>query len=909
MLSVAGSGTPDVDVSWPEGSSVQDVALTSFAEDIIVTLQERGYCRVALPEAPEGPVEASLRLRSTLSSSFLPLPDAFAEAYLGTDTGSDVASLEGSDIDDPSLALYMEQMNNVVGMLAPWIPATLEFAPVLGCAKPMLRKSRAEGTEGDAALAINTLLSQDAVAQGTVEEFLKWSTRRRIGLLYFIDVYGSVLLKAKTQAASLAGEEVQLDVAPASLLLFRHDVFVHSYKPRASDLILQAWLLEESPELQFLNVVGGHDQEIHALNGLGDVPEVKWPLYCTATALRGGGSCYSAEHLWLALATCTDTLVHAPLSRWSWDEFEAVAAIDSWGLAKHAGFVDDDVIHSFDPKFFGIDEEVAPTCHPHTRMTLEVGYETLVNAGFHRETLKGERINVYVADCSPDQDFTGFLPWHPESWSGSDRMMNSARLSYIFGLVGENTVIDTACSSANVAVNRCHQALVHQKGAFSATECPRYGLVLGCQAYTTGGSFVGLSMAHMLSSKGRSRSFDKSASGYARGEGTPSLFFRTPDAKPPEEEDSVRATVLSSAVNQDGRSASLTAPNGPSQTAVIQYCMNAGGLGPNSVIKFECHGTGTALGDPIEVSSCRTVMKKRNLPLVQCSGKSNHGHYEQGAGAMGFLKTIFEGLHWASGANCHLHTLNPNMDITGYPILHPVEPCPLDGPGPGVLTGVSSFGFGGTNSHVNWFATTRRFEMHRPPPRQLEKLDYITVQCATCKGRMCYLCGVSIPKYAPQQKHICSAVREETSSIQECSKCYRGRYKLKGVEYAEEMDPGLPIFIRGSWSGFKSLEEMEWVPSLTSGHYEHSIVLGSTRMEQFQLLVDGDPSLALYPIETSSSQEVYIEGPDAEEEGKVWLLDGTADEAPAGARYNLRFTWTRAKKKLEWKLAPAMIKA
>mmetsp|Transcript_68347 Transcript_68347/g.163986 ORF Transcript_68347/g.163986 Transcript_68347/m.163986 type:complete len:917 (-) Transcript_68347:80-2830(-) len=903
-------GDPEVDVRWPD--SLDDVlALSNFAEFVVTSLQEHGYCRVGLPDTPEGSVQAASRLSSAFASSFGPPSHAFAEALLGADLRSDTVDLQVEDLDDPLLSIYMEQLNYVSDVISPWVVDAFGFAPARPCSRAMLRRAKADANTDDAGA-----LAKPDDGVSSVEEFLKFSTRRRICLLYFIDVYGTVLLKAKNHGPKESRkQDVSLSVAPGSVLLFRHEAFIQSYAPRPSELILQAWILEQEPELQLQSISGGREEAVNeALNsviGFEGMPKVPHPMQVTGTALHGAGSCYDADNLWLALCSCIDTHINAPITRWRWEEYPEPEHSDGWGIARHAGFADDNVLLQCDPGFFGYESDEAPAWHPHQRMTLEVGYKCMFDAGFRRETLKGERINVYLADCGPDDDFARFgNPGDWKTWSGTDRMCTAGRLSYTFGLVGEATVIDTACSSANVAMNSCHQALVYHKGGFSAEKVPRFGLIVGVQAYTNGGSFVGLSQAHMLSSKGRSRSFDKSASGYARGEGSPGLFCRLADQKAPDEEDGVKVTVLSTGANQDGRSASLTAPNGPSQTACIQYVMNQANLGVDSVLKFECHGTGTALGDPIEVGSCRTVMRGRKLPLVQCSGKSNHGHFEQGAGAMGFLKTIMETLHISSGANCHLHTLNPNMDISGYPILHPVEACPLDGGGDGITTGVSSFGFGGTNSHANFFGVSHRGNFDRPllrsalpAPKKFEKLDYITVQCPQCKGRMCWLCGVSVPKYAPQEKHICSSVRAELGNQEVCSRCYTGRYRVTGASYLEEPDPGLPIFIRGSWSRFEVLDEMRWVPSLMSGHYEHSITLGPTRREQFQLVVNRDMGQVLYPIETDAAQEIYIDGPDGDGDGKVWLIDGVLDNAPVGARYNLRFTWSRKKRTLEWKMA------
>jgi len=200
----------------------------------------------------------------------------------------------------------------------------------------------------------------------------------------------------------------------------------------------------------------------------------------------------------------------------------------------------------------------------------------------------------------------------------------------------------------------------------------------------------------MLSFKGRSFTFDVGADGYGRGEGCAMLFFTLEPYS-----DSTYGLLAGSQTNQDGRSASMTAPHGPSQQDVIRASMREAGLDASMITIAECHGTGTALGDPIEMGSLRGVMKKDRgeVPLLTTSAKSNIGHLEAGAGMAGIIKCVMMLRSSVGAPNCHLNEFNPHLDISGFPVVMETEATDF-GHNSG-LTGVSSFGFGGTNARAD----------------------------------------------------------------------------------------------------------------------------------------------------------------------------------------------------------------
>jgi acyl transferase domain-containing protein len=237
------------------------------------------------------------------------------------------------------------------------------------------------------------------------------------------------------------------------------------------------------------------------------------------------------------------------------------------------------------------------------------------------------------------------------------------------------------------------------KTGFNTGKACKQNLCVGANTAVGVGAYIALSGPGMLTHKGRCFTFDRSADGYARAEGVGGMTLK----KCENEIDSMGrlAMLIGACVNQDGRSASMTAPHGPSQQEVIRACMTEAGLDASMVTIAECHGTGTSLGDPIEIGSLRGTMKagRGEKALLCTSSKSNVGHMEAGAGMLGTIKCILI-LRASTGTpNLHLYSFNPHLDIEGFPLWMQTEHT--DFMANSGLTGVSSFGFGGTNARAD----------------------------------------------------------------------------------------------------------------------------------------------------------------------------------------------------------------
>merc|ERR1719362_585899 len=329
---------------------------------------------------------------------------------------------------------------------------------------------------------------------------------------------------------------------------------------------------------------------------------------------------------------------------------------------------------------------------------MEVSYMVLLEGGWDKRSLQrqSENIGHFVGIDKDDwmcMSAAGMLNLSgAHGAAAAANAITSNRFSYSLNLKGASMTIDTACSSSLVC---SHVSKLHLR--FKDFEPMPASIVNGLNLMLFSGPFVGCCAAGMLSHEGRSFTFNATADGYARGELCGSACFKI---KQYVNDGKVMACLAGSQANQDGRSASLTALNGPAQEKCIKAVLRECSLTPSDVDIFECHGTGTALGDPIEVGSFRKVMSAtpRQDPLVITSSKSNIAHGEGGAGFAGFLKCVLQVSHCEGASNLHFRFINPHLDIAGFPCHILSEALALKGES--AYAGVSSFGFGGTNAHA-----------------------------------------------------------------------------------------------------------------------------------------------------------------------------------------------------------------
>ncbi|WP_342379791.1 amino acid adenylation domain-containing protein [Myxococcus stipitatus] len=419
------------------------------------------------------------------------------------------------------------------------------------------------------------------------------------------------------------------------------------------------------------------------------------PIAIVGTACRMPGDVRSPSDLWRMLQEGRDCVTEIPSSRFDIDEvFSADPDVAGCSYTRRGAFMRE--VESFDHDFFGIPVVEARVMDPHQRLLIEVAYEAFHDAGFDKKSLRGSSTGVFVGVANQDWMVVSgeSEAKNPYFGVGVSSSIMSNRISYLLGLTGPSMTLDTACSSSLVAVDLAVEKL--RSGVCSTA------LVGGVNVMLHHRTFVGCCAAKMLSSEGRCATFDASADGYCRGEGVGAVVLkRLSDALA--SGDPVLAVIRGTAVNQDGRSASLTAPNGLAQEAVIRQALEVAGLEGRDVDYVECHGTGTSLGDPIEVEALKNVLgERRDKPVVLGAIKSNIGHLEGAAGIAGLIKTVEVLRQREAPGNVHFKTLNPKIDLQGFAAVIPNTSVPLgrQGDRKPLVAGVSSFGFGGTNAHV-----------------------------------------------------------------------------------------------------------------------------------------------------------------------------------------------------------------
>ncbi|MDC0832902.1 beta-ketoacyl synthase N-terminal-like domain-containing protein [Geitlerinema sp. CS-897] len=398
----------------------------------------------------------------------------------------------------------------------------------------------------------------------------------------------------------------------------------------------------------------------------------------------------SPEEFWDLVKQGKDAIGEVPRDRWDRDRFPR----DKKGVHQ-GGFIDG--VDRFDPEFFGISHHEATRMDPQQRLLMEVTWNALEHAGIRPDSLVGSETGVFVGVASQDYGWLqleNFDNIDAYAGTGNAYSITANRLSYWLDLRGPSMAIDTACSASLLAVHTAAQNLRLQEcdlaiaGGVNLILNPRLNLAF--------------SDAGMMASDGRCKTFDARADGYVRSEGCGLVILkRLSDAQ--RDGDRILAVLRGTATNQDGRSNGLTAPNGMSQRDAVRKALDRAGVEPHEIGYVQAHGTGTSLGDPIELSALKAVLNTGRSPQDTCwiaSVKANIGHLEAAAGIAGLIQTVLVLQHGEIPAQPHFQKLNPLIDLEGTPFKISTQHQPWVARTPRRLAGVSSFSFGGSNVHV-----------------------------------------------------------------------------------------------------------------------------------------------------------------------------------------------------------------
>ncbi len=423
------------------------------------------------------------------------------------------------------------------------------------------------------------------------------------------------------------------------------------------------------------------------------------PIAVVGVGCRLPGGVETPGQYWRLLQDGASGIVQVPSERWDADAYYSEDhARPGTICSREGGFLTSWQPDEFDAEFFGISPREAESMDPQQRLLLEVAWEALENAGITSPAIRGTQTSVFVGMTTSDYTLTlaGRLPPEevdPHVPFGNAANFAAGRLSYFLGAHGPAVVIDTACSSSLVTVHLACQSLRRRESD--------QALVAGVNLMLSPENSIATSRWGMLAPDGRCKTFDADADGYVRGEGCGVVVLkRLSDAL--RDGDSVLALVRGSAVNQDGPSSGQTVPSGPAQQAVVRSALAAARLEPSDIDYIEAHGTGTALGDPIELGALHQVFGERagSAPLVLGSVKTNLGHLESAAGIAGFIKTVLTVQHGYIPQHLHFTELTPNAVEGASKFTIAADGMSWPEVGRARRAGVSSFGVSGTNAHV-----------------------------------------------------------------------------------------------------------------------------------------------------------------------------------------------------------------
>jgi acyl transferase domain-containing protein/acyl-CoA synthetase (AMP-forming)/AMP-acid ligase II/acyl carrier protein len=418
------------------------------------------------------------------------------------------------------------------------------------------------------------------------------------------------------------------------------------------------------------------------------------PIAVVGIGCRLPGGVCDAASFWQLLRSGNDAIVVVPDSRWDAQKFydpdiaKAGKMNTRWG-----GFISD--VDLFDADFFSIAPREASRMDPQQRILLEISWEALEDAGLVAEKLRNTATGVFLGISHSDYgrleardiaQVDGYMN------TGAALSIAANRISYFFDFRGPSLAIDTACSSSLVAVHLACRSLWQHESTLA--------LAGGSNLLLDPGITVSFTKLGAMSPDGRSKTFDASANGYVRGEGACMVVLK-PLSKAVRDGDRVYAVILGSAVNQDGRSNGLTAPNGKAQEALLRQAFKDAGVTSDQLGYIEAHGTGTSLGDPIEVNALGNALADRDAQKPKCpigSVKTNIGHLEAAAGIAGLIKVALSLHHAERFPSLHFHQPNPLIPFARLSLQ--VQATLETWPEAVRIAGVSSFGFGGTNAHI-----------------------------------------------------------------------------------------------------------------------------------------------------------------------------------------------------------------
>jgi polyketide synthase-associated protein len=538
-----------------------------------------------------------------------------------------------------------------------------------------------------------------------IEEFFSTWNRGVLRVIHFMGPgIGQALLEPKDTSPLPGLTDQEITASANTILLMREDAYFFTYEEPADGEAcwLQSVFMKEGPDWD----IGEIEGDLSVFQKVADGPpppdnSAGNLVGITAISIQACGKMTGHEAEWAAYTSGIDGQVEMPFMRFDyWPYYDdEVDNPQGTTFVKHLSVQDG--LDLFDNRVFEISNMEAECMDPQMRQVMEVGYMSCFAIGHTKKFANTNPLHASVSVGCDKQEWLN-LPDVSRSVATNNQLAISAnRFSYSFNLKGGSFVIDTACSSSLIAAHLGKMNLLERRW-----DPLEWHLGVGVEMNLTIGPFCGRSSAHMTSPSGRCLTFNATANGYNVGDGTAAMILRAGQCQ-----EQRMCFFRGSQIGQDGRSASMSAPNGPAQEKCIWGAIREGQMKPPESTVWECHGTGTSLGDPIEVGAVRKVQikMKRLEPLMIASSKSNFGHLEGGASAIAMNKCVMVVVKITCAPTQHFKTLNPHLEHAAFDAIFCSEHNPYK-----YKQGhcqVSSFGVGGTNGHAVFWG-----EGHREPP-------------------------------------------------------------------------------------------------------------------------------------------------------------------------------------------------
>eukprot|EP00747_Dinoflagellata_sp_TGD_P153563 gnl/TRDRNA2_/TRDRNA2_177407_c0_seq1.p1 gnl/TRDRNA2_/TRDRNA2_177407_c0~~gnl/TRDRNA2_/TRDRNA2_177407_c0_seq1.p1 ORF type:complete len:948 (+),score=187.45 gnl/TRDRNA2_/TRDRNA2_177407_c0_seq1:82-2925(+) len=665
-----------------------------LAEEISLCLFEKGFCVLKICQST-AMIEPTLDMLRQMGDDgkLERLPEEVEEGYLGVNCQAKVAWLNPDDrelSEDEALMRNDANLTFLAQIFQPYSDDVLGGKVVEERTPALVALTLTEDEEPEYPFPV----ADDKV----LGAFLTTWRRGLVRAVHFLGPGApSVTLDKKEVDASKKSakvpkgpQSISLDAESGTILLFRPEVYNYTCASSEESLMLITNFLAEQPSF----IMGDMEGDITFLNAAAEGPPPPSSanhVNVMCVGCRNAANNDAGEQGLALLTAGTDEIVEVPITRWDVNVYWTSDEVNFAGwqtTTKHQSYVEG--VDLFDNKYFEISAMEARAMDPVQRLVLEAGCSCTAQIGLTKKVANKQSTHAGFSVGNDKLDWNQ-VPKCEEVGAGGQNVLAiiANRFSFVFNMKGPNFVADTACSASLSSTHLAKLALMEREYDPLEWHCS-----MGAHLVLSPLPFVGCSQSHMSSPKGRCFTFNASADGYLRGEGVCGIILKWGNL--PEERVAIlRATAL----GQDGRSASLTAPNGPAQEEMILRAFKEAKMTPPESTVWECHGTGTSLGDPIEVGAVRKVQIRmpRKEPLMVRSTKANGGHLEGGAAMKGCIAAIKMVGFSKCMATQHVRTLNPHLEHTNFDCLFETEVAPFC-----YMQGhsqVSSFGFGGSNAH------------------------------------------------------------------------------------------------------------------------------------------------------------------------------------------------------------------